>query len=506
MRLLPRTTTAIISTLAGLAACNGSEPDDTFLPDTGTGVEPGTADLQVGEIADMVSEDSGVWAQILNPGTYIVILASSAEEQGTLYGYGEQAKSAARVDPATPRPARPMPSATPAPPLQVGDTREFTVYNGTQMTTIEAEVMQLSDNVVVWVDQTTPNEIGDIDMDTIDGVLTDFESIVIPREERIFGEISDVDDDGRLAVLLSYTVNMYGAQAYVTWCDIGVTDGCWSNNGGEIIYLSIPDPDDSYSSVDAIVETVAHELNHLIYAYHKYVLQGSTSASENVYVTEGWSAMAQDLTGYNNGNQYVWAAAMDMSDFYGSDDYSIQAVSLNDILRGSSYYDYDRDGSLRGAAYLFLRYLFEQAGSMSVEADGTLVDQGGMTWIQDWFDTPEEGVEAVEATTGMDLWEAALDWYTALVVTGRGINDDPVYNYEDRVEDPLTGYEFGIDPYDTIHGWLELTGPKVQLLEEADGEVRAGGVDYLQVTLDEGLFELAVDSGAAPMARLLRIE
>lgn len=195
---------------------------------------------------------------------------------------------------------------------------------------------------------------------------------MVPRQEQLFGAISDVDQDGQLAVLLSYTVNRYGPKAYVAWCDIGITEGCnGSNNGGEIMYFAIPDPDEPGTSVDGIVETFAHELNHLIYAHHKYVLQGATGIDENVYVTEGMSALAQDLTGYNNGNQYVWAAALDMSEHHGSEDYSVQALSVNDMIRGSSYYDALRDGALRGGSYLLLRYLFEQAGGMQVEGDGT---------------------------------------------------------------------------------------------------------------------------------------
>ena len=65
-----------------------------------------------------------------------------------------------------------------------------------------------------------------------------------------------------------------------------------------------------------------------------------------------------------------------------------------------------------------------------------------------------------------------MDWYTALLVTGRVDNDNPAWSYQDRVEDPLTGYEFGIDPFDTIHGWWTLTGPRVQGWADDDGQIR----------------------------------
>jgi len=482
-----------------LSACDVA---DTAFPDD---TAPEAAALAVGDLADLTTAaDGSVSIDLAEAGTYIVVLASTEASQGTLWGYG--ASAGMRLDPADPAPAG-REAGTPPPAVTEGDIREFTVWNGSRMTTVEALAVRVTDAVVLWEDQTTPNEIGEVVEETIDAVLANLETIVLPRERAVFGQESDVDGDGRIAVLLSYTVNQYGAQAYVTWCDIGLSDGCGSyGNDSEIVYLSYPDPDDTRASPAAISETVAHEFNHLVYAYHKHVLNGRTGTAENVYVTEGAAALAQDLTGYNNGNQYVWAAALDMSETYGSDDYSIQAVSVNDLIRGESYYDEERDGALRGGGYLLLRYLFEQAGGMSVASDGTLTDTGGMTWAHAFFDAPQTGVDAVEATTGRDLWDVVQDWYTALVVTGRGINDDPAFNYEPRVEDPLTGYSYGVDPFATIHGWLELTGPKVQAWDEADGEIRAGGVEYLQVTAPAGLLVLPVAPEALARARILRIE
>lgn len=490
------------------AAGNGPGDDNgAGDSDLSTGDEaPAWLALEVGEIAEMSVDTDGVWADIANPGVYVVILVSTAEGQGTTFAYGPQFGKSARRRPSDP----PPPKRPPPPPerkTDVGDQRTFDVFNGITTVTITAEAIQVTDGVVLWEDLTTPNALGSMDLETIDQVLADLETVVVPREEQIFGAISDVDNDGQLTVLLSYTVNQYGAKAYVTWCDIGVTEGCGaSNNGGEVIYLAIPDPGDPSASVNGIVETIAHELNHLIYGYHKFVLNDQAGSPENIYVTEGMSALAQDLTGFNNGNQYVWAAAIDMSDHYGSDDYSVQALSINDILRGDSYYDADRDGALRGGAYLIMRYLFEQAGGMTVLYDGSFLDEGGMAWLQTWFSGPEIGIAALETTTGSNLWDVVLDWYTALVVTGRGLNDDPAFNYQERIEDPITGYLYGFDPFATIHGWLTLTGPLVQLWALADGDIRAGGVEYLKIITPPGRISLTIDPDAVPRARLFRIE
>jgi hypothetical protein len=75
------------------------------------------------------------------------------------------------------------------------------------------------------------------------------------------------------------------------------------------------------------------------------------------------------------------------------------------------------------------------------------------------------------------------------------------------VQDPITKFEFGVDPYAVIHGWLTLNGPPVQPLEEADGKLRAGGVEYLEVVVTEpGEVEIPVDAAALPRARVFRVQ
>ncbi len=504
---MPRTRLAVLPALLALAACKPDKTDDTGLSE-----EPES--FALGEVRDLETVDGGVQATFEQPGTYILVLFSAADDEGTRYAYGPDYGAEARTTPPDPvpdryrlpeRPAAGGGAAVPPP----DSTRTFTVYDGSSYVNVEAEFVTLTDELVIWRDTTTDNPMGDIDEEVLDGVVSYFEDLVLPRERAIWGEEPDVDDSGRIDVLLSYTVNEYGAIAYVSWCDIAELDGCrGSGNGGETIYMSYPDPESNYSTDTAIVEIWAHEINHLIYAWHKYVLNDQLDARENVYLTEGMSELAQDLTGFNNGNQYIWAAAIDMSEYYGDEDYSIQGVSINDFLRGDGYYDLSRDGPLRGGAYLFLRYLFEQAGGMSIEDDGTQVDEGGMAFLQDWITVPELGPDCVETLTGRTVEDVAFDWYTALVVTGRDLNDDPVYNYQPRVQDPITKFEYGIDPYATIHGWLTLNGPVVQPIDEADGRIRAGGVEYLQVTVDEPgqVVSVPADPDAELRVRAFRIE
>ena len=144
---------------------------------------------------------------------------------------------------------------------------------------------------------------------------------------------------------------------------------------------------------------------------------------------------------------------------------------------------------------------------MSVEPDGTQVDEGGMAFLHAWFDSGALGADTVEDVTGKGLDETVMDWYTALVCTGLVETGDPRFSYQPREADPITGYEYGVDPYDTIHDWLTLDGPPIQKLARADGSIRAGGVEYLSVSLDAGeTFTLPVEDRASARARIIRVK
>jgi len=467
-----------------------------------------TVDDGIGDVIEMETTEAGVSGSFSEPGTYVVVLFSAATEQDTYYGYGDRAEAAPLSTPPDPLPDPEIEAPVPVVFATVGDYRNFTVWDGSGYVIVEALAVEVTDELVIWNDVTTFNPLGDLPAATLDEVVATFEDVVLPRTRQVFGQESDVDGSGKIDVLLSFTVNDYGAVAYVTWCDLADLRGCGGrSNGGETIYMGIPDPDSEYSTANAIAEIWAHELNHLVYAWHKYMGNDQLDADENIYLTEGMSELAQDLTGFNNGNQYIWASAIDMREFYGNEDYSTQGVSINDFLREGSYYSARRDGPLRGGGYLFLRYLFEQAGGFVVESDGSFTDAGGIEFLHEWFDAPELGPDCVEALTGRPVEDVAFDWYTALVLSGRDINDNPAFTYQERVQDPITGFEFGVDTYAVIHGWLTLNGPPVQPLDEADGKLRAGGVEYLEVVVDEsGTVEIAVDAAALPRARAFRIE
>ena len=196
---MPRTRLAVLPALLALAACKPDKTDDTGLSE-----EPES--FALGEVRDLETVDGGVQATFEQPGTYILVLFSAADDEGTRYAYGPDYGAEARTTPPDPvpdryrlpeRPAAGGGAAVPPP----DSTRTFTVYDGSSYVNVEAEFVTLTDELVIWRDTTTDNPMGDIDEEVLDGVVSYFEDLVLPRERAIWGEEPDVDDSGRIDVL-----------------------------------------------------------------------------------------------------------------------------------------------------------------------------------------------------------------------------------------------------------------------------------------------------------------
>ena len=400
----------------------------------------------------------------------------------------------------------PVPVCDSAEPPEVGSVEVLQARSGLLIKEVEAEVMLVTDELVMYKDTTTENPLEEVSLETMAALAGYFGDLIRPRERFFWGQESDVNGDGRVAMLFSYLVNTEGAYAYVTQCDLLDPSVCAYGNQRELIYVAIPDPAEQINSPEAFAELIAHEFNHAIYFSRKFLSSGLMLSGENVYITEGMSAMAQDLTGFNRGNLFVAMAALT-----GIDD-----VSLSDMHRydPETHYYAARDGALRGASYLFIRYLFDQAGGHEQTADGGFVDNCAAQFLRDWVDSPSTGPELIAAMTGLPYEETAANWFTALALSNRpGTGDgsldlDPAFSYRPITTDPVTNNQHGIDLWGSVLGMVPLYGPTVREVEQADGVLRSGGVEYLRVTAtDPGdiIVTFDIDNQAVPGLRVVRL-
>jgi hypothetical protein len=481
---------------------NGDGNGDGYGDDGGG--DEGTLPMEVGEIAEIPPDAQGIIStEIAAPNgdeSFILVLYSAAWEPAKEYGYSvtvtpppgggilktkkrNRGGMLAHLPPHRPLllgDRRPVPPVPPGPPPTVGEQRSFQVLDETnQVQDIQGECVQVGGSLAVWLDRTTNDPApAAIDPDMANDISDGFQNTVLLRHHIFFGQESDVDSDGLFHLLYTPLFASSGVIAFVSYCDLVNLFGCPIHNNMELVYATPPDQisNPMMNSVSSILEVTAHETQHSIYYHRKFMLNNLTYVNENPYVTEALSALAEDLSGYGNGTFYVWAHTLDY----------IMDISGPDLLDGSvESYDPGRDAALRGGGYLLYRYLFEQAGGNEFAEGNQITDLGGIAFLNALIDSPELGQANLEQLTSRSITDILFDWYTTLAVSNRKRTDDT----------PLNG---------------PLTGPVMTDVSAADGQIRAGGVDYLRLAAGQAgtafQVEITGEVGSDLRLRIVRVD
>ena len=306
----------------------------------------------------------------------------------------------------------------------VGDTEEFRVLNSlssvSSYTTVTGRAKCVESNAIIYLDveveTENPSDITDSDISTL---CTAFNSQVAV-ERAAFGNESDVNGDGKVAALLTPQVNRLGSMGggiitgFFLASDLYSRDGSnLISNEREIVYTLVPDSAGVYGMVipttfakeNLLSAVLPHELQHVI-SYNQHVFEGEGTPEYN-WVNEGLSHFAENLVAY------------------GQENYSRVGIYLN----SPSSYRLAATGSPdlgeRGAAYLFVQFLYEQHPDPE-------------TFLWDLYHSNASGIANIEAayagtSENFDQFgEFFMRWMTALVMTNRGISADTRYVYEPR--------------------------------------------------------------------------
>lgn len=404
-----------------------------------------------------------------------------------------------------PRGQLPVPPLPPPPPA-AGDTLPFEIGTPTGIQTVDASVLLVSDALVICLDRTTDPSLT-LDGSDLEEIALGFEQVVLPRLRQFFGQESDVNADGRVTVLFSPLVAETGT-AFVNPYDL-VTDPALRPSGvaandQELLYVTPPQLLNPHTGTPrAILETLAHEFQHAIYFYRKYLLNEQLAGTESVYVTEGLSGLAQDLSGYHAGIFFINMSALNVWDH----------MSINDLVLSPGGY-YSNRPELYGGAYLLLRYLYDQAGGDALLPDGTvdLAASPGVPWLRALVDSALLGEASVEQASGMDVVSLATRWYTALMVDDRvdaqdePLNTDPRYNFLPTTIDPITGRQRGTSMFERFGGMVEKTGPVVREVAAVNEAIRVGGAEYVRVQATApGTLTLQVEAHPEEVDLFLRL-
>lgn len=304
--------------------------------------------------------------------------------------------------------------------ISEGSVRRFKVFADLALRNyahVDAEAKCVGVNIALFVDLRVDDDA--LSSEDIQELCEEYDETA-GRTIDLLGHTSDVNGDELITVLITPQINSLetSSNSYVAGYfyagDLYEPSGSNEvSNAQEIIYAIAPDPSGEYGSpkakgyiVDHVLRSVfPHELQHLI-NYNRHVFDHGGPTEES-WLNEGLSHLIEDLTGHGGGNPMRYQ-------------YYLSKPSATSLVTPNS-----PDLAERGAIYLFLRFLYEQADD-------------GNAFIRALVDTNKIGVEnVVAAFAGSDsnfdqLSEFMVRWTVALAMTAGEISDDPRYTYKSR--------------------------------------------------------------------------
>ena len=214
-----------------------------------------------------------------------------------------------------------------------------------------------------------------------------FDTLVYPLDRDAFGEPSDIDQNGRVAILFTRAVNeltpansgafvggFFHPRDLFPRVQSPTLDVCATSNEGELFYMMVPDPTGTVNGnefplgmVDTLTTGVlAHELQHLINASRRMYVNTAAKEFEETWLNEGLSHTAEELlffreSGYTPRSRLMAQSIIDSWAHF-------NAWVADDASNFVNFYLYLRDPAnnspidagdgleTRGATWAFLRY------------------------------------------------------------------------------------------------------------------------------------------------------
>ena len=243
-----------------------------------------------------------------------------------------------------------------------------------------AKVIRVSDSYVVWY-PTETEEYTDIQLDEnlLDLCIDEIENRIIPRIKSIWGELPDIDKDGKISFLFTPTINEEGiAIGFFNPEDFyrRDEDSPYSNEM-DILYFAVPEQENFSYSVKCISATIAHELTHAINynikTYSRVLKNNNNPPVEETFLDEAMSHLSESLCGYgisggNIGNLCYYLNNLER--------YSVHKTDLMGYI--------DSNGQ-RAAATMFLSWLFWKRGGIDWNKEDPLaiIDCGGIKFLKE---------------------------------------------------------------------------------------------------------------------------
>jgi len=262
-----------------------------------------------------------------------------------------------------------------------------------------------------------------------------FDTLIYPMDVAEFGEPTDIDKNGHIAIVFTRSVNELtppGAFSFVGGLTFSRdlfpqvatarTQACPASNEGEYLYLMTPDPSGTINGnprTTGFVDTsttavIAHELVHLINASRKLYVNTAAPKFEVKWLDEGLAHVAEELLFYresglasrSNLTYFNLAETARTRAAYRAD-MSPNAGRYREYLAApstSSPYRAGDELSTRGASWSFLRYLADRRGSTDGDTFARLVNNSSI------------GIVNLQAVFGNDVGSLVRDWSVSQAV------------------------------------------------------------------------------------------
>ncbi|WNG33033.1 hypothetical protein F0U61_04930 [Archangium violaceum] len=284
-----------------------------------------------------------------------------------------------------------------AAPYTVGSkTCSFWINNNGSQTRITATLRHSSANAYWFVQNEDASEFTSSELQSL---ANDFESKVVPIDNRYFGNFADVDNNQKILIVFSRLLGPQGLLGYVMPLDLFDDSEAYPatgthSNEGDIFYAATPStlgsayPRTNYFST-VMPSTMVHELKHLIATGRRLT---ADNLPEELWIEEGSAMAAQQLAGL--GTQ--------VGEIQPYTRYAMAAPQNYRVVHESRPSSQDEGLGIYGYNYLFIWRAAQAVGHD--------------TFWKNWTGGPGKGISNLEVHTGKPFSELMLDWAAALAL------------------------------------------------------------------------------------------
>jgi hypothetical protein len=335
-----------------------------------------------------------------------------------------------------------------------------------------------------------------------------FDTLVYPLDVDNFGAPSDLDQNGKVAVLFTKYVNeltpsnsdsfvggFFHPRDLFPKADAGGLQGCASSNEGEMFYMLVPDPSGVVNGnkhtlgfVDTLtVGVLAHEFQHLINAGRRIYVNTGAEDFEDTWLNEGLSHIAEELLYYHESGMQPRQGLTDALIRSNPAKYAIwKADASSNFARLLEYIgdpgasspidDANDELSTRGASWSFLRYAVDRAFTS---------DAG--VWSR-FSNSIQTGLSTVALGLQTDPRPYLADFALATYISDLGISNDPRFRHKSWNYRDIFSNTFGtrVNGVFTPNGFypLEVTGLANRVATPAS--VKGGSASYYRLAVPAG--------------------